>query len=137
MLANWDPFNEFARLQNELFTRRPNNQEPPAFRLSVDIYEDAEGVHIKADMPGVKKEDLKLEIENRVLTIRGERKVESVKEGTDYRRVERSYGSFSRSFALAGDVDADDVKAEFKEGVLTVTLPKKATVGRREIAVNA
>lgn len=136
MLANWDPFNEFARLQSQLFAPRSNGHAPQDFRLSVDIYEDANGVHIKADLPGIKKEDLKLEIENRVLTIRGERKVEKVDEGTDYRRVERSYGSFTRSFALTGEVDPEEVKADYKDGVLTVTVPKKPTAARREISVS-
>lgn len=135
MLANWDPFAEITRLQNELFRRREQNET--AFRPSVDIYEDEQGIHIKADVAGVKPEDLKLEIDNNVLTIRGERKLEQEDKDKGYHRIERSYGTFSRSFALNNNVSSDDVKADYKDGVLNVLLPKKASNAKREIAVNA
>ena len=135
MLANWDPFAEITRLQHELFRRRETNET--AFRPSVDIYEDEQGIHIKAVVAGVKQEDLKLEIDNNVLTIRGERKLEQEDTDKGYHRIERSYGSFSRSFALNNNVSSEDVKADYKDGVLNVLLPKKSSAAKREIAVNA
>ena len=133
MLSHWDPFAEMTRLQNEMLKRRDTRQGE--FRPSVDIYEDSEGVHIKADVAGVKKEDLKLEIDNNVLTIRGERKLETEDKDKGYHRIERSYGSFSRSFNLADSITADEVKAEYNDGVLNVLLPKRKAATKQEINV--
>lgn len=133
MLANWDPFSEITRLQNELFKRREGNDLP--FRPSVDIYEDEQGIHLKADLAGVKKEDVKVEVDNNVLTIRGERKLEKEDKQKGYHRIERAYGGFSRSFTLNGEIVSDDIKADFNDGVLTVLLPKKVVNSKREIPV--
>lgn len=133
MLANWDPFAEISRLQTDLFKAR----EPggASFRPSVDIYEDEDGVHIRADVAGVKKEDIKLEIDKNVLTLRGERRLDQVDKKKGYHRVERSYGSFARSFSLGQDVNTEDVQANYEDGVLTVLLPRVANAEKREIAV--
>ena len=133
MLANWDPFSEISRLQNELFKRRDGNEVP--FRPSVDIYEDEQGIHLKADLAGVKKEDVKVEVDNNVLTIRGERKLEKEDKQKGYHRIERAYGSFSRSFSLNSDISSEEIKADFNDGVLTVLLPKKTASNKREIPV--
>lgn len=133
MLANWDPFAEISRLQSELFKRRDSGDV--SFRPSVDIYEDEQGIHVKADLAGVKKEDVKVEIDNNQLTIRGERKLEKEDNQKGYHRIERTYGSFSRSFSLNSDISSEEIKADFTDGVLTVLLPKKAANSKREIPV--
>lgn len=136
MLAQWDPFTEISRLQQNLWGRNQQS-ENNAFRPAVDIYEDEQGIHVKADVAGVKPEDLSVDVENRVLTISGERKLESTSDDKGYHRVERRYGSFSRSFALASDVNPDDIKADYKDGVLTVLLPKAIKNIKKQIAVKS
>lgn len=99
---------------------------------SVDVSESKGKYTVTAELPGLEAKDVDVSIEGDVLTIRGEKKKESEEEGENFHRVERSYGSFSRSFRLAGHVNPDKVKAKFKNGVLTLTLPKSAeTVGRQ------
>jgi HSP20 family protein len=102
---------------------------------SVDIYEDQNSIMLEADLPGVKAEDFKLSIENYKLTLSGERKFENELKGENYHRVERSYGSFNRTFTLPSTVNVDAVKADFKDGVLRVTLPKREEVKARQIEV--
>jgi HSP20 family protein len=104
---------------------------------SVDVSETEGEYQIKAELPEVKKEDVKVTVEDGVLTIQGERKHEKEEKGKKYHRVERSYGSFVRSFTLPDLVDEEKVKAEFKDGVLNVQLPKseKAKPKAIEVAV--
>ena len=135
MLTQWDPFTEISRLQQNLLGRQAQATE--AFRPAVDIYEDEQGIHVKAEVAGVKPEDLTVDVDNRVLTISGERKLETTTDDKGYHRVERRYGSFSRSFSLANDVNPDDIKADYKDGVLTVLLPKVSKQTKKQIAVNA
>jgi len=137
MLAQWDPFSEISRLQQNLWGRNGNAENAAAFRPAVDIYEDEQGIHVRADVAGVKPEDLNVDVENRVLTISGERKMENTSDEKGYHRIERRYGKFARSFALANDVNPDDIKADYKEGVLNVLLPKAVTQTKKQIAVNA
>ncbi len=102
---------------------------------AVDIYEDDDAFVATADLPGLKKDDIEVSIEDNVLTVSGERKFEkSEGEGT-FRRVERSYGTFRRSFALPRGVDAAKVEAKFEDGVLTLTLPKSEIAKSRKIMV--
>ena len=96
-----------------------------AFYPPVDIYEDPEGVTITAELPGVEASEVDLRVENNVLTLRGERRLAREESKQSYRRVERSYGSFARSFTLPPVVDAEKVKAEAKDGLLTIHLPKR------------
>ncbi|MDD9939957.1 MAG: Hsp20/alpha crystallin family protein [Myxococcales bacterium] len=133
MLTQWDPFSEISRLQNDFFRR---NRQDAGFRPAVDIYQDDKGIHVRADVAGVSPEDIKVEVENRVLTISGERKLEKTSDEGGYHRVERQYGSFSRSFALAEDVDPESIKADYRNGVLNVLLPKSEVKARKQIAVN-
>jgi HSP20 family protein len=102
---------------------------------AVDITEDNKEWLIKADLPEVKKEDVKVTVENGVLSITGERKFEKEEKGRQYRRVERSYGSFFRSFTLPDGADGDKVSAEFKDGVLKVRLPKNEKAKAKAIDV--
>jgi len=136
MLSYWDPFSEMTRLHDRFFGGTPERREQ-AFKPAVDIYEDANGIHLKADVAGVKPEDVKVNVENNVLTISGERKLEHADKTDAYHRVERYYGSFSRSFALTDEVDAENVLAKYENGVLTVTLKKRPAAKKREIAVKA
>ncbi|MPY88504.1 MAG: Hsp20 family protein [Luteitalea sp.] len=103
---------------------------------SVDIFENEnQDVVLKAELPGVAKEDIALSIENHTLTLKGERKrAHEVKNG-QYHRIERAYGGFSRSFSLPSTVDSEHVQADFKDGVLTIVLPRKEEAKPRQIAV--
>jgi HSP20 family protein len=141
-----DPFNEFgsfAKTINDL--SRAFNSGFPRFNdeglvkgswsPTVDVYEDQNGTILEADLPGVKPGDFELAIENNVLTLKGERKFEKKVEEGNYHRVERSYGSFTRSFTLPPTVDVNNVAADFKDGVLKVTLPRKEETKPRQIQV--
>jgi HSP20 family protein len=137
MLAYWDPFAEMSRIHDRFFTRNNGVDRDSDWKPAVDIYEDKAGIHVRADLAGVKPEDIKVNVENNVLTVSGERKLENEEKRDAYHRVERFYGSFSRSFALTDEVDAEDIDAKYDNGVLTVSLKKRPTAKRREIAVKA
>ncbi len=136
MLAYWDPFVEMSRIQDRFFGK-PSAEREYSFRPAVDIFEDAEGVQVKADLAGVKPEDIKVEVENNVLTISGQRVLDKAEQREGYHRVERFHGTFSRSFALTDDVNPEAVEAKYENGVLTVRLAKRPAAKRREIAVKA
>ncbi len=143
-LVKWDPFKEMLRMEermNRLFGDnflRPTLGErevtgewlPP-----VDIYEDAEGVEIKAELPEMDMKDIDVKIEDNTLRIRGERKLEREDKKDNYHRIERYYGSFSRSFTLPSTVDQEKVKAAYDRGVLRITLPKKEETKPRKIKI--
>ena len=135
MLVRWDPFEEMNRLHDHfLGGRGPAKQ---AFQVAVDIREEDDAFYVDAEVPGLAAEDVKVDIEKNVLTLSGERKV--VKEETEgtFRRVERRYGSFTRSFTLPETVDTDNISADLNEGVLALRLPKKDAPTPRSISVNA
>ena len=94
----------------------------------MDIFENADSIVLEADLPGVKPGDFELSVENYTLTLRGERKFEKKTEGDNYHRVERSYGSFTRTFTLPSTVNLESVDAEFRDGVLRVTIAKRAEI---------
>jgi HSP20 family protein len=102
---------------------------------SCDIYETGNEIVVKAEIPGVKKEDVKLSIQDNVLTLSGERKFEEETKKENYVRVERGYGSFSRSFTLPPSVDAKKISAEFKDGLLEVKLPKLEEAKPKEVEI--
>jgi HSP20 family protein len=104
---------------------------------AVDIVETENELVVKADLPDVKLEDITVHVENQTLTIRGERKFEKDENARGYHRIERSYGTFVRSFAVPSTVDTENVQADYKNGVLTVKLSKKAAAKPRQIKVNA
>jgi len=141
-LTRWEPFKELEDLQNRLssvFSRAPrqgNGREGLTiadWSPLADITEDDKEYVVKAELPAIKKEDVKVTVENGVLAISGERKFE--KEDKRYHRIERAYGSFVRSFTLPDDADAKQVKAAFKDGVLTVHLPKSESAKPKQIEV--
>src|SRR4030095_3139193 len=144
-LTRWEPFREMEEFQNRLSTlfgrplRRTNGREEitlPEWTPLADITEDEKEYRIKAELPEMKKEEVKVTVENGVLTISGERKFEKEEKKRKYHRVERGYGSFVRTFALPDDADANKVKAQFKQGILEVHLPKNEKAKSKQIEVN-
>ena len=112
-------------------------QQPSAPAFKVDISEDEAGFHIDAELPGIVKENVALNIEDDVLTIKAERKVETEESRKNYHRIERSSGSFSRSFNLGEMIDQESIRADFTNGILHVTLPKAAPVNKKkEISIS-
>jgi HSP20 family protein len=145
-LTRWDPFKDMEETHNRLAKifglsqPRFGNSGQELMTIaewapSVDIIEDEKEWLVKADLPEVKKEDVKVTVENGVLTITGERKLEKEEKDRKYHRVERSYGSFYRSFTLPDAADSPKVSAEFKEGVLKVHLPKSEKAKPKAIEV--
>ncbi|MBN1654632.1 MAG: Hsp20/alpha crystallin family protein [Deltaproteobacteria bacterium] len=131
-----DPFSELSRLHDRFF----NLSWPEAkleFRPAVDIYEDEKAIYLKAELAGIKPEEIKISVEKNVLTLEGERKLEKEEKKEGYHRVERSYGSFRRSFSVPENVSTEEINAAYKDGVLTLTLPKSHEAKPREIKVNA
>jgi HSP20 family protein len=135
MLAQWDPFAEMSRLHDRFFTRGALDRSDYNWKPAVDIFEDEGAIHVKAEVPGVKPEDIKVGVENHILTISGERKLEHEDKKDGYHRVERFYGNFSRSFALNDEVSSDDIDAKYESGVLHLIIPKRPAAKRREINV--
>ena len=128
---------DLNRLFGSVFPRFFNDEEGllrGSWSPAVDIYENQDGITLEADLPGVSPGEVELSVENYVLTLRGERRLEK-NEGDNYHRVERSYGSFTRTFTLPTTVNVDDIRAEFKDGVLRVSLPKREEVKPRQIQV--
>jgi|SRR4051812_37876179 len=138
-LSHFDPLSNFPanfRSFEDAVTRllsEPRGARP--WSPSVDIYETENELVLKADLPDVKLEDIEVRVENETLTLRGERKFEKDDAVKGYHRIERSYGSFTRSFAVPATVDAEKVGAEFRNGVLTVTLPKKEAAKPRQVKI--
>ena len=140
-LNRFEPFratsgleSQVSRLFNELFDRSQESNLT-SWAPAVDIFEDEHELVVKADLPDVKPEELDIRVENNILTIRGERKFEKKVDEKNYLRVERSYGSFSRSFALANTVNSEAIKADYKDGVLTLTIPKREEAKPKRIKV--
>ena len=144
-LVRWDPFRELEEVSdrlNRMFARpvasRTNGKETMIvadWTPSVDISETEQEYQIKAEIPDVKKEDVKVMLEDGVLTIQGERKHEKEEKGKKYHRIERSYGSFVRTFSLPDVIEEEKVKAEFKDGVLNLHLPKSEKAKPKAIEV--
>lgn len=142
-LVSADPFRQFLELQrdlNRLFEGNYANtsQEEAtlnAWMPAVDIYEDAESFLIKVELPEVSKENVKVSLDDNKLSLSGERKVEHEDKREGYHRVERSYGQFYRSFTLPPNVNAEAINAQFKDGVLRLTLPKKEEAKPKQIDV--
>ena len=130
-LLRWNPFNELEALldkyqQHGASPRASSGVSKVDWQPSVDISETDQAFLIKAELPEVKKEDIRLDIDHGVLTLRGERHLESEDTSAKHHRVERFYGSFMRSFNLPTNVVESDINADFEQGVLKITLPKSA-----------
>ena len=144
-IVRYDPFRDLRTLQEEVnrlfstnLTRAFGDEGigRGAWAPSVDIYENKDHIVLEAELPGMKQEDFDLSIENNVITLRGERKFEKTDETDNYHRVERSYGAFTRSFTLPQTVSAEGATAEYNNGVLRVTLPKREETKARRIQVS-
>src|SRR2546428_12083720 len=145
MLTRWDPFREFVTLQdrmNRLF-REPfaeggseESLTTTNFAPPVDVYEDEHSITLKIEVPGIDEKDIDVRIENNTLTVHGERKFEKEEKEENFRRVERQYGSFTRQFTLPNTVDPEQVSATYDQGVLKITLAKKAEAKPKQIKVN-
>jgi HSP20 family protein len=143
-IVRWDPVHELAAVQDRLnqffgdIARRGDDDVMTSgdWLPPVDIYQtDQHEVVLTAEMPGVKQEDIDLRVENNTLTVKGERRQEQSVSKERYHRVERGYGTFSRSFSLPNTIDAEKVRAEYRDGVLTVTLPLREEAKPRQIQV--
>jgi HSP20 family protein len=141
-LTRWSPVSGLAALEvnalNRMFDAAFNTDvfAPGTWVPPVDIHETAAGaIVVRAELPDMKREDIKITYENNVLTIEGERRREEVKDTERYHRVERSYGAFRRSFAMPVAVDATNVQASYRDGVLSVTLPRREETRPRQIQV--
>jgi HSP20 family protein len=145
VITRWDPFREFSTLQdrmNRLFQDsfgREGREEAlstTSFAPPVDVYEDEHNITLKIEVPGIDEKDIDVRVENNNLTVYGERKFEKEEKQENYRRVERQYGSFARSFTLPSTVDADRISADYDKGVLKISLAKKAEAKPKQIKVN-
>src|ERR1700694_4063932 len=148
LLTRWDPLREFSTMQDRLnrmnrLSRESHSPEVPeedltstSFAPPVDIYEDEHNITLKLEVPGIDEKDIDVRIENNTLTLQGERKIEKEEKEENFRRVERQYGSFTRSFTLPSSVDTGQVSAHYDKGVLKIKLAKKAEAKPKQIKVN-
>lgn len=145
-LVKWDPFSNIATLQNRInrlfedaFPRGADDQEDLsacAWRPLVDIFDSESGVTILVDLPGVKKEDVSVEVKENLLTIKGERFAAQMVDENKYYRRERACGTFNRAFAMRGTIEPDKIKATFKNGVLKVEIPKPEEMRPKQVTVS-
>ena len=141
-LDRWEPFrgtspdSQLNRLFNDFFGRASQDQNLTTWAPAVDIYEGEHELVVKADLPDIKPEELDVRVESNILTIRGDRKFEKKVDEKNYLRVERAYGSFARSFSLANTVNTEAIKADYKDGVLTLSIPKREEAKPKQIKVN-
>jgi HSP20 family protein len=122
--------------EDAFFRGRADDSALTTWAPAVDIYETGDEVVVKADLPDVNEKDLDIRVENNMLTVRGERKFEREVSEDNYLRVERTYGSFSRSFSLPNTVNTEAIKAEYRNGVLTVRMPKREESKPKQIKVS-
>jgi HSP20 family protein len=147
-LTNWEPFRQSSTMQdrtnrmNRLFRELRNSEAPEealtatSFAPPVDIYEDEHNITLKLEVPGIDENDIDVRIDNSTLTVHGERKIEKEEKEENFRRVERQYGTFTRTFTLPSSVDPGQVSAHYDKGVLKVKLEKKAEAKPKQIKVN-
>lgn len=143
-ITRWDPFQNLTSLQeqvNRLFEtsfpgRRSDNSTLTAWAPTVDIYETENELVLKADLPDINDKDLDVRVENNMLTIRGERKFDQKVKEDNYLRIERAYGAFSRSFSLPNTVNSEGIRADYKNGVLTIELPKRVEAKPKQVKIN-
>src|ERR1700690_4200085 len=147
VLTRFEPFREFSTLQdriNRVFREsyghgsagQDESLTTSSFAPAVDVYEDEHTVTLKIEVPGIDEKEIDIRLENNTLTVHGERKIEKEEKEENYRRVERQYGSFTRTFTLPTTVDAEKVSATYDKGVLQIALPKKAEAKPEQIKVN-
>jgi HSP20 family protein len=142
-LSRWEPFRgattlqeQVNRLVNDVFERNQHESSLSTWAPAVDIYETEHELVVKGDLPDIDPKELDIRVEKNVLTIRGERKFEKSVNEDNYLRVERAYGAFSRSFSLSNTVNAEGIKADYQNGVLTLNIPKREEAKPKQIKVN-
>jgi len=133
-LSNWQ--DQVNRIYEATFPGHSEGSALTSWAPAVDIYETENELVMKADLPDINEKDLDVRVENNMLTIRGERKFEQKVKEENYLRIERTYGSFSRSFSLPNTVSTETIKAEYKNGVLTVEMPKRAESKPKQVKIN-
>jgi len=143
VVTRWDPFREFTTLQdrmNRLFRDSYGDRDEAlatsTFAPAVDVYEDEHNITLNIEVPGIEEKDIDVRVENNTLTVHGERKFEKEQKEENFRRVERQYGSFTRSFTLPNTVDTESIQANYDKGVLKIQLAKKAEAKPKQIKVN-
>ena len=145
VLTRWYPYRELNTLQervNRLFHESFSNEgrdeslATASFAPAVDVYEDEHNITLKIEVPGIDEKDIDVRIENNTLTVHGERKIEKEEKEENFRRVERQYGGFTRSFTLPSSVDPGQVSAHYDKGVLNINLAKKAEAKPKQIKIN-
>jgi len=148
LLTRWEPFREFSTQQDRVnrlnrLSRESYSPEGPEEALTttsyappVDVYEDEHNITLKMEVPGIDEKDIDVRVENATLTVHGERKIEKEEKEENFRRVERQYGEFTRSFTLPSSVDLGQVTAHYDKGVLKINLAKKAEAKPKQIKVN-
>ena len=144
-LAKWEPLKDLLTIQermNRLFddsmrTIRPGDESLSSaiWTPPVDIYETEGEVILKAELPEINQKDIEIQIENNTLTLRGERKFEKDDKKENYHRIERAYGSFVRSFTLPSSIDQDRIKADYRDGILKISMPKREETKPKQIKV--
>lgn len=142
-IIRWDPFGDFMTLRdrmNRLFEDMSSSKEEKdlmtrAWAPSVDIYENENEVVLNAEIPGVDEKDVEIKVEDNTLILKGERKFEKEAKEENYHRIERSYGSFFRSFALPGYIEQDRIEAEHENGILRIRMPKKPELKPRKVKI--
>ena len=145
-LVRWRPARDFLNIRDEIdrmfdeffgtLPERLTTGLENVWTPSVDISETDNDIIVTAELPGVKKDDIKISLQDNVLTLRGEKKQEKEEKNENFHRVERTYGMFQRSFTLPAPVDANKIKARFKDGVLKITLPKTEEAKMKEIPIS-
>jgi HSP20 family protein len=146
-LVRWNPFNEMSLLQNQMnrlfdtalrgWPSESNGTGTTSWIPAADIHESDNQLFVNLDLPGVDPKLVDVRVENNVLTIRGERQFEEKQNKENYHRVERCYGAFARSFTLPASVDADKIRATYKDGVLSIALPKAEAAKPKRIQIAA
>jgi len=148
LLTRWEPLREFSTMQdrmnrmNRLFRESYSPEGPEealtttSFAPPVDIYEDEHTITLELEVPGIDEKDIDVRVEGNTLSVHGERKIEKEEKEENFRRVERQYGSFTRSFTLPSSVDPAQVSADYDKGVLKIRLAKKAEAKPKQIKVN-
>src|SRR5579862_723571 len=141
-ITRWDPFREVAALQNRVnslfrdFNEGESSMTTASFVPAVDVYEDAQTVVLKLEVPGIEEKDLDVRVENHTLTVKGQRKFEKEEKEENFHRIERRYGNFYRSFTLPSTVDSEHINAGYTNGVLKLELKKKPEAQHKQIKVN-
>jgi len=142
-MSQWNPLHDLVTLQdrmNRLFRDSYGDRDEAlttsTFAPPVDVYEDEHQVTLNIEVPGIEEKDIDVRVENNVLTVHGERKFEKEQKEENFRRVERQYGSFTRSFTLPNTIDTDNVQASYSKGILKIQLAKKAEAKPKQIKVN-